>query len=152
MMNLQEARMSKDIDPLTKKERLNRNIVIACCVLGGILGIALATANNKFGNLDNGGFGFLNNNPVPELFAITIAIIIGILVPLITYFWCINIDEQELHAYKEGCFWGMHIYMFGAPIWWILWRGGILSQPDGIVIFYATIIPVLVVWLKKKYF
>jgi hypothetical protein len=42
MTSLTEARMGKDKEPLTKRERLNRNLIIGCMIMGVIMGVAMA--------------------------------------------------------------------------------------------------------------
>jgi hypothetical protein len=109
--------------------------------------------DTQAGNLNRSAIGFSNigNASIPASFALIFAVIIGIIFPIITYIWLRNIDEQELHAYKEGSFWALHIYMIGAPIWWILWRGGITSPPDGILIYLIVNLTVVTIWFQKKY-
>ena len=135
-------------EPLTRNERLNRNILIACGALGGIVGAVLAVADG--GKLTEGG-GVFSNEPLPPMVAAALIFVLGILIPIISYYWHKVVDEQEVHAYKTGTLYAFYLYGIGTPIWWLAWRGGFAPAPDGFVIYYATITVMAIVWLWKKY-
>ncbi len=147
MMDLKGTAMSKSKEPLSRKERLNRNILIGCAVLGGVLGVSLAIFEPDPAE----NFSIFSKAPIPAIAAIIFAVIWGIIVPVISFFWHRTVDEQEAHAYREGAYYAFYLYVFGAPLWWILWRGGLLPEPDGIAIYYATLLTCGGVWLWKKY-
>ena len=133
--------------PLSTKEKLNRNILVACGVIGGIIALALSLETR------NDPAAIFGNTPLRAGFAITLAIVWGICIPVLSLYWHRNaIDEQEADAYKTGALFGFYLYTFGAPVWWILWRGGLLPPPDGPLIYYAVLMTAGAIWLKKKYF
>lgn len=136
-------------EPLTAKERLNRNILVACGALGGVIGMALAVS----GGVDvAGGGGPFSNDPLPTWLAAILVLAIGVLLPAISLYWHRHaIDEQEADAYKNGALAGLYLYMIGAPVWWFAWRGGFAPEPDGVIIYMATVTVVGAVWLWKKY-
>lgn len=134
-------------DPLTPKERLNRNILVACGLLGGVIGVALAVASP-----DIAEHGVFSNAPLPVGLAIVLVIALGLLVPAISYYWHRHaVDEQEADAYRSGALAAMYVYMVVTPVWWFAWRGGFAPAPDGIVIYMATVAVLGVVWIWKKY-
>ena len=136
-------------EPLTAKERLNRNILVACGVMGGVIGVALAVVGGP--DIAKGG-GPFSNDPLPTGLAVILVIAIGALLPAIALYWHRHaIDEQEADAYKSGALAALYLYMIGAPVWWFAWRGGFAPQPDGVIIYMATVTVVGVVWLWKKY-
>lgn len=134
-------------EPLSPKERLNRNILIACGFIGGIMGMVMAVGA---GNLENGG-GVFSSDPLPTGLAVAMVFVIGVLLPVISIFWHRTIDEQETDAYKTGALYAFYIYGIGAPLWWIAWRGGFAPEPDGIIIYFATILTLGITWMVKKY-
>jgi hypothetical protein len=131
--------------PITKKEKRNRQILLGCGVLGGVIGMVLV-----LGSPDSPATIY-DNSPIPAAMAIILAIIMAVLVPIISIIWHRNADEQEAYAYKEGALYAIYVYMIGAPTWWILWRGGLVPEPNGVIIYYATILTLGLVWLWKKY-
>lgn len=136
-------------EPLTRKERLNRNILIACGALGGVMGVAVATAER--GQLGSGG-GFFSNSPLPYGFALLLVLVTGIVVPAISIYWHRHAaDEQEADAYKVGALYALSIYMIGTPVWWFAWRGGFAPAPDGIAIYMITVATAGAIWMYKKY-
>lgn len=144
-----EFNRSRGQDPLTRNERLNRNILIACGALGGIGGAVIAIAGGG-GKLTEGS-GIFSNDPLPPMVAAALIVVLGIIIPIISYYWHKVVDEQEEHAYKTGTLYAFYVYGIGTPIWWLAWRGGFAPAPDGFIIYYSTITIMLIVWLWKKY-
>ena len=145
---LREYNRTRAEEPLTRNERLNRNILIACGAVGGIVGAVITIASG--GKLTE-GVGIFSNDPIPPAVAAALVVVLGIFFPIISYFWHKVVDEQEEHAYKTGALYGFYVYGIGSPIWWIAWRGGFAPAPDGFIIYYATLTVVGAVWLWKKY-
>lgn len=143
------AMKNEDKEPLSRKERLNRNLLIGCMVLGGIMGMVLALVETGNGVK---GMSMFSNSPLPTGIALILAFVWAVIVPGIAWYWHrYAVDEQEAHAYREGAYYAFYAYAVGAPLWWVLWRGGLVPVPDGIIIYYITISVCGVVWLWKKY-
>lgn len=134
---------------LTKRERLNRNLTIAMLLLGAIIGIAL----NLFGPQDPDiSFRGLSNDAISPVVAIIFASIFAVIFPIGTYLWYQkSIDEQEASAYRTGAFYAANAYIGMVPTWWILWRGGLVPEPNGMIIFIIFNFIWLGIWLWKKY-
>lgn len=145
MMNLKEAKMVEGKEPLTRRERGNRNMYIACMLLGAVIGMVLAMVN------PDKSFAAFTNDPVPPILAGILAAIWGIGLPLMTIVWNRYLDEQEAHAYRTGAYYAFMLYGIGAPVWWILWRGGLVPEPNGVIIYYATVMTCGIIWLRMKY-
>lgn len=159
--------MTKDKEPLTPREARNRNIIISCMLLGGAIAVALVAATHVTTRVvtttivRNGvttthverNIGALGAfyGPVPPTFAIALAVIWGLALPVISLFWYRAIDEHERAAYRDGAEVAAFAYMIGAPIWWILWRGGLVAPPDNGFIFIAFNLIYAGVWLWRKY-
>jgi hypothetical protein len=96
--------------------------------------------------------GLLSNEPLQPTVAIVLLVLMGVVLPIISYVWHRSaVDEQEVAAYKDGALWGLNVFMLGTPIWWIAWRGGFVPAPDMIFIYFATVFVMGAVWMWKKY-
>jgi len=141
---VRQVRAPTGEDPLTRQERLNRNVSVA----SGVVGFALVVAMS----LADGGKGAFSNDPLPPAAAILLILVTGVLVPAISLYWHRIIDEQEADATKTGALGALYVFAIGAPVWWLAWRGGFVPPPDGFIIYFATLTVVGAVWLWKKYF
>jgi hypothetical protein len=147
---LRDLRRPTGEEPLTRKERLNRNILVGCALLGLVVGIAM-TIGGGGESLTRGG-GLLSNDPLPGGLVLALVAVLGVLLPILSIFWHRSaIDELEADAYKTGALYAVYVYMIGAPIWWLLWRGGFVPAPNGIVIYFAVILTLGAVWMHKKH-
>lgn len=142
---MMETPVTEDKEPLTAKERMNRNILIGCMLLGGVIGMALALAG------PGGPDSAFSNEPIQPWLAIVIGLVWGVGMPIATLFWQRYIDEQEADAYRWGAYYGFLVYTVGAPLWWILWRGGLVPEPNGVIIYYIVLGTAGFEWLRRKY-
>ncbi len=134
--------------PPTAKERLNRNILLACATLGFVTALLMMFTEGGPGLAD----GLLSNEPLQPAIAIVLLVLMGVVLPILSFVWHRSaVDEQEIAAYKDGALWGLNVFMLGLPIWWIAWRGGFLPAPDMILIYFSTIFVMGAVWMWKKY-
>jgi hypothetical protein len=145
---LRELRRARVEEPLTPKERLNRNILYACAAIGGAMGVAMAIVGGE--GVTNGRTIF-SDAPIPTWLAIAFVFVLGVVLPIISVFWHRTVDEQEADAYKTGALYGFYVFAIGGPVWWFAWRGGFAPEPSGILIYFATMLTVGVIWTWKKY-
>jgi hypothetical protein len=144
MTNLQEAIMPDLNNKPTKRERLNRNIMIACFIIGALTGVFLAILDPDY--------TVIAGSNIPAAAAIAFAVFWGIGMPILAYFWHKRaIDEQEAAAYRDGAYYAAYAFVIGAPTWWILARGGLVPPINGVVIFTIFNFIWLGVWFYKKY-
>ncbi len=145
---LRVARRPAGEAPATPREALNRNILIACGLLGGLMAAFVMIGSPE--GID--GSSMFDNSPLPRGLAIALVVVTGVLVPLLSIHWHRNAtDEQEEDAYKTGALYGIYVYWTLAPAWWFAWRGGLTGEPNGVVIFMATVCTVGIIWTWKKY-
>jgi hypothetical protein len=147
-----EAAMAEESPPLTRKERLNRNIMIFCGLVGAVIGIALVIAGGEVVQ-DFGLFSFLSGSTrLATPLALALAAVWCIIMPIVAWLWHRDaIDEQEAAAYRDGAYYAAYTYLIVAPTWWVLWRGGLLPEPNGVFIFIIFNSIWLTVWFWKKY-
>lgn len=132
----------------TSREKRSNRIIIVCGLIGGLLGAGLTVGSD----LSGGAPDVFSNTPIDPAFAIGLALVVGVLMPLISWYWHNRvIDELEADAYRSGALIAVYAYWTLAPTWWVLWRGGLAPAPDGIAIYLVTIFTALVIWFWKKY-
>ncbi len=137
---------------LNRRERLNRYVLSVCIFVGGIMGFSLAFYDLSDGRMPLTHGSMLSNSPLPLTIALFMAFLWAVVMPTIAYYWHRRaIDEQEANAYRDGSLAAGYAYLIGAPTWWMLWRGGVVPEPDGIVIFVAFSFIWSAVWFWKKY-
>jgi hypothetical protein len=139
--------------PMTSREKLNRNIMVGCGLLGAVIGAALvATDGSISGGAATDPLSVFSDTPLPVAIAIALAIFWAVIMPVIAWFWHTRaIDEQEANAYRDGGYYAAYAYLIGAPTWWFLWRGGLVPEPNGTTIFFLFAIIWTAVWFWKKY-
>ena len=139
-------------EPLTKRERLNRNILLGCGIGGGIVGLVISLNSALTASPDSDPIDLFVSSSIPPMVALLLAFIWGIIMPVIAWVWHKRaIDEQEASAYRDEGYYAAYAYLIGAPTWWMLWRGGLVPEPNGVAIFMLFTIIWSVVWYWKKY-
>jgi hypothetical protein len=138
---------------MTRREKLNRNIILVCGLLGGVMGAVMAATgflNAPDKSVDP--FSTLFEGQMPAAAALSLVFIWGLVMPVVAWFWHTRaIDEQEASAYRDGGYYAAYAYLILAPVWWLLWRGGLLPEPNGVAIFLTFSLIWSVVWFWKKY-
>jgi hypothetical protein len=90
--------------------------------------------------------------PIEPWVAVLLAAIVGIGMPILSWYWHARvIDEQEADAYRSGALIAIYAFWIVAPVWWLLWRGGMLPAPDGVALYLMTTFVALIIWFWKKY-
>jgi hypothetical protein len=142
-----------DGDELTRRERLNRNIMVGCMALGAVMGGGLAaTGNLDIADPASGALSIFDDGRMSAAAALLIVFLWAVIMPVVAWFWHTRaIDEQEASAYRDGGYYAAYAYLVLAPVWWLLWRGGLLPEPNGVAIFMAFAFIWSAVWFWKKY-
>ena len=141
----QASAMARSDGGATARERRNRTVLIVCGAIGGLMGAMLTLMGPS-------PFSAFTGEPLPAWLAIGFAAIVALLIPPISIYWHRHVvDEQEAAAYSKGALFGLYVFWIGAPTWWFLWRGGLVPAPDGVIIYFATIIVAGAVWMWAKY-
>ena len=129
----------------TSRERRNRNVLVVCGALGAVMGAMLSLIGPT-------PFSAFTSDPLPAWLALALAAVVALLIPALSYYWHSRVvDEQEAAAYSKGALLGLYVFWIGAPTWWLLWRGGLLPAPNGVVIYFATVIVAGAIWMWAKY-
>jgi len=140
--------MKRSDQKVPQREKVYNRFLIGSFLFGGVTGLILALT----GSFDEAEAGLISNDAMSPMLAIILSVALGVIVPAITFYWHKNlVDEQEEAAYRFGALIAMYAFWFIAPVWWFLWRGGILPAIDGIILYFLTIFVALIVWFWKKY-
>ena len=140
--------MQQSGERVPRRERLNNRIILGCGLLGGAIGLALAATDN----LGADEASLFASGPIPPILAIVLSAAIGLVMPVVTFYWHRHVvDEQEEAAYRAGALIAIYAFWFIAPVWWLLWRGGMLPTPNGVALYLMTTFVALIVWFWKKY-
>jgi len=140
--------MKRSDQKVPQREKVYNRFLIGSFLFGGVTGLILALT----GSFDETEAGLISNDAMSPMLAIILSIALGVIVPAITFYWHKNlVDEQEEAAYRFGALIAMYAFWFIAPVWWLLWRGGMLPEIDGIALYFITIFVALIVWFWKKY-
>ena len=131
----------------TSRDKMNVRMTWGSGIFGGLIALALI-AGDIMGANDGNIFG---NGALPPALAIIVSVAIGIVLPAVTYYWHKRvIDEQEEAAYRTGTLIAIYAFWLIAPVWWLLWRGGMLPEPDGVALYLMTTFVALIIWFWKK--
>jgi hypothetical protein len=137
--------MARVSGPGASRDRRNRTVLIICGAMGGAIGMALSLGGSS-------PLTAFSNEPLPAWLAIVLTVPIAVILPILSLYWHRSVaDEQEAAAYNKGALIGIYTYFIGAPTWWLLWRGGLVPAPDGILIYLITMAVTGTIWLWAKY-
>ena len=144
--------MKRSGEKVPQREKLNRNIIMFSTGLGVVIGLATAFGiPNTSGNAAD-PFAALLTSPIPLTVVIPLVVFWGVIMPVVLWFWHTRaIDEQEANAYKDGGYYAAYAFLMLTPLWWLLWRGGLLPEPNGFAIYMAFSLVWTIVWFWKKY-
>jgi hypothetical protein len=133
---------------LPRREKMHQRVTVFSALLGGGIAIALMASSTA----EYGDPTVFSEAPIKPWVAIVLALVIGVGMPILSIYWHNRvIDEQEADAYRSGALIAIYAFWIGAPVWWLLWRGGMVPAPDGIAIYLITTFTALIVWFWKKY-
>lgn len=134
--------------PPTPREGRYRVVMLIAALTGAAISLILVLQNDTL----TGNPIDLLSGPLSPGIAVVLALLVGVLMPVLSIYWHVRaIDEQEAAAYSKGTLLAAYAYWIGAPVWWLLWRGGLVAAPDGVAIYLITIAIAAVTWFWAKY-
>jgi len=132
-------------EKVPRREKVYNRFLVGGFLLGGVTGLALALT----GSFDATETSVMSNAAMSPVLAIILSIAIGVILPAITLYWHRHAEEEA--AYRFGALIAIYAFWFIAPVWWFLWRGGMLPEVNGVTLYFITMFVALVVWFWKKY-
>lgn len=135
--------------PRSPKVRRSRIALFASLGISVVLGLAVGIIGQVKGDVDNVGLLF-SSAPISVMLAGG-AIAGWIVAMAVSVYWHTTLDEIERLEYEFGAAVGMYAYITIAPIWWLAWRGGLLPEPDGVMLFWAACVAWSAGWAWRRY-
>lgn len=139
--------LARDPDRVAPREKRARTILWVSGALGGVIGLLLVTSDIASG----GPSASPLSGPIPAWVAIAIAAPFVTILPWLSWQWKRSIDEHERISAFIAAEVAAFAYMIVLPVWWLLWRGGLLGAPDQIAVYMGFILLYTAVWLYRKY-
>ena len=62
-----------------------------------------------------------------------------------------SIDELEVASNLVGGFWGFYAFMVGWPLWHILWRGGLVPEPEMLPLYVGAALVAVAGFLWRRF-
>lgn len=134
-------------EPMSPKTRKANNLLMLSGAIGAVIGGALAISTIRMEE----PFGLFSNGALSAAVVIPILIVWLVLVPLISWQWHRNVDEHEANAYQFGALYAIYLYAFLAPAWWLAWRGGLVPEPDTMVVYLIVLTVWSLGWFWRRY-
>lgn len=109
--------MRRETAAITRRERLNRNILLGSGLLGAVIGATLVL-NDGFDpeRVASAPFAVFTASPLPVTLALLLAFVWAVVMPVVAWFWHARaIDEQEASAYRDGGYYAAYVYLVAAP-------------------------------------
>jgi hypothetical protein len=113
--------------------------------LAGLVSI-LAVVALAVGVRDADGNAVLSNSQNVSIGFAIVAIAVWLVAMILSWWWYRSADEHERRANDVGFLAGGGLFMAVTPIWWILWRAGVLPPPDAMIIWYVTMVAMGIGW------
>lgn len=134
---------------MPRRERRSLNMLMLSFGIGIVLAVILAGADMMSASDDP--LSVLSDSPIPPALAIALTLFLVLVLPILGWRWQQSIDEHEREAYQVGAVAAAYMFLILAPAWWLLWRGGLVPEPDGIILYFVFDFTFLIVWFWKKY-
>jgi hypothetical protein len=114
-------------------------VLAVCGALGGIVGgaMVIGTGNRIGGDMTAG-------------WAIAAALLYGVGVVAASWYFFRIIDEVELRDNLIAATVAVYFYTIVYPVWYLLWKGGLIVEPIHEAIFFATLIAMTIAYFWKK--
>jgi hypothetical protein len=91
-----------------------------------------------------------SNDPLPASIALTLGILWMVALPLLSFFARRSADEVHLDRQRFGESIAFQFFGVAAPVWWLGARGGLLPEPDVMILFAATLIVSFIANLLRR--
>lgn len=133
-------------EPLSPTTRRTRSLIrlMNMVAVPGTLALYFGTISTDH------PFAMFSNSPVPLWIAI-VAITSWLLARLLREWWHYNTDEHEQRAIDFGRRVGAGVFLAVTPAWWVAARGGLLPQPNAMVIWVVIMAIITISWSWHRY-
>ena len=132
-------------DPVTPRTRRYGWAMVALIAFS--LLITLIFARPSGGGLAN---DLYSNGPLPTGLAVGAALLWLVGMPLLAAITRRNMDEVERDLLIFGESAGFRFFTSVAPAWWLGYRGGVLPQPDVMILFVGVLIASFIANMARR--
>ena len=139
--------LARNPDRVAPREKRAQTILWLSGALGGVIGLLVVASDITSGGPSASPW----SGPIPAWVAIALAAPVLTILPWLGWQWKRSIDEHERTSAYIAAEVAAFAYMIVLPVWWLLWRGGLLGAPDQIAVYMGFIVLYTAVWLCRKY-
>ncbi|QDH34925.1 hypothetical protein [Porphyrobacter sp. YT40] len=132
-------------DPVTPRTRRYSWAMVA--LIGFSMLITLVFARPSGGRLAN---DLYSNGPLPTDLAVGAALLWLVGMPLLAAITRRNMDEVERNLLIFGESAGFRFFTTVAPAWWLGYRGGVLPQPDVMILFVGVLVASFIANMARR--
>ncbi len=111
----------------------------ALMLVGGVVGAILSIATKGDLSAD-----------LPTAWAVVAALVYGVGVTAGSWHLFRTVDEVEIRDNLVAGAIGVYFYSLVYPVWYFLWKGGLLGEPIQEVVFLGTMAVMMLAYLWKK--
>ncbi len=140
--------------PMSPRAKKYWASLIGASILGVIGGFLTYPVGYELGRKAGAGempAGSWFEAPIDSTVAVAIAVIWGVLLPIMCILYHRNVDEQEENAFLWAGLIGWYAMIIIAPVWWVLAWAGIWPEAHIMGIFLVGMIVNSAVFLWKKF-
>jgi hypothetical protein len=149
---MERTMANKDQHPLTPRQKRLRLSIWGSILIGGVIGAATSIMESgPSSGGDNGAASYLDGKLSPTVAVILALVSILAIVPL-TIWYHKNADEHEERAVLWGTTVGGYVTITAAFIWTLLYKGGLMPEPDvtGVMMIFCIGSLGCYAWMKYR--
>lgn len=137
----------KDVDWQARAQQRRRRMYT---IIGGLFGAGLISGL-LVGYFEDEKRGLLAGNSIPPEIAIFSAVMFAIAVTFGTWRYIRAADELERRINAASTVMAGNVLLLGFPIWFLLWKGGLVPEPDAVWLFCAGFLASLLTYGWQKF-
>ena len=123
-------------EPMTPRGKRLRWFMVGLVVLGAVTAMPLILADGP----DGERLSLFGNGSVPVWTALSMMALWLIGIPLLSAYGRRNADDFAKATGDWASMIGFAFFTLVTPVWWMDWRGGMLPEPDAMLIFIAALV------------
>lgn len=123
-----------EADWQARAQRRKARWYATCAIL---LGMGLLTGF-LLGYFEKDGTDLMAANSIPTSIAILTVLIMGVALTVGQYYFVASSDELERRNMLNAVAMSGNVILVGFPLWFILWKGGLVPAPDAFALFAAA--------------
>jgi len=139
--------LARNPDRVAPREKRAQTMLWLSGALGGVMGALVVAGDLVSGQASGSPW----SGPIPAWVALALAAPLVTILPWLSWLWKRSIDEHERISAFVAAEVAAFAYVIVLPVWWLLWRGGLLGAPDQIAIYVGFIMIYTAIWFYRKH-